>query len=65
MTDERDGWWRDRSTRERVIGLCALALLCMLSYAFARPAAESMFLEAHGAEALPKLGPPAAISALT
>ena len=54
MTDERDGWWRDRSTRERVIGLCALALLCMLSYAFARPAAESMFLEAHGAEALPK-----------
>ena len=51
---ERTGWWRDRPTRERVIGLCVLALLCMLSYAFARPAAESMFLEAHGAESLPK-----------
>ena len=51
---ERDGWWRDRPTRERVIGLCALAFLVMLSYAFARPAAESMFFEAHGADALPK-----------
>ena len=54
MTDERADWWRDRPTRERVIGLCVLAFLVMLSYSIARPAAESMFFEAHGADALPK-----------
>ena len=57
MTDEatdRGLWWRDKPTRERVIGLCVLAFAVMLSYAFARPAAESMFFEAYGADALPR-----------
>jgi ATP:ADP antiporter, AAA family len=45
----------DRTTAIRAAGLSALAFFCMLSYAIARPAAESLFLEAHGAEALPKV----------
>ncbi len=49
------GWWRDRRTLTRVIGLCALAFFCMLSYAVARPACESLFLDAHGSEALPRV----------
>jgi len=49
------GWWRDRRTLTRVIGLCALAFGCMLSYAVARPACESLFLDAHGSEALPRV----------
>ncbi|MBN2797587.1 MAG: hypothetical protein JXX28_00410 [Deltaproteobacteria bacterium] len=40
-------------TQRRVGGLSLLAFLMMASYAVARPAAESLFLEAHGSEALP------------
>lgn len=41
------------ATGLRVGGLALLAFLLMVSYAVARPAAESLFLEAHGADSLP------------
>lgn len=37
----------------RVIGLSLVAFLVMLSYAFARPPVEGLFLQAHGKVALP------------
>lgn len=37
----------------RVAGLCVVSLLLMLSYALARPATESLFLEAHTSARLP------------
>jgi len=37
----------------RVAGLGAIGFVLMLSYALARPAAEALFLQAHGKEALP------------
>lgn len=39
----------------RVLALCALAFLVLASYAVARPATESLFLEAHGSDALPQV----------
>lgn len=39
--------------RLRIFGLAAIGFVLMLSYALARPASESLFLEVHGAEALP------------
>jgi AAA family ATP:ADP antiporter len=36
-----------------IVGLSALAFSMMFSYALARPSVESLFLEAHGSEALP------------
>ncbi len=39
--------------RLRIAGLSALAFLLMASYALARPATESLFIGAHGSEALP------------
>ncbi|OIP41833.1 MAG: hypothetical protein AUK47_05625 [Deltaproteobacteria bacterium CG2_30_63_29] len=44
-----------RETRVRVVGLCGLSFLLMLSYSLARPATESLFLEAQGADALPQV----------
>jgi AAA family ATP:ADP antiporter len=35
------------------VWICALAFLILFGYAVARPATESLFLKAHGAEALP------------
>lgn len=35
------------------VGICALAFLILFGYAVARPATESLFLQVHGAEALP------------
>ena len=49
------GWWRDRQTLIRVVGLCALGFFCMLSYAIARPTCESLFLDAHSSDDLPKV----------
>ncbi len=43
---DRTGWWRAAL-------LAGQAVLLMLSYAVARPAAESLFLEARGSGALP------------
>ncbi len=37
----------------RVFWLCVLAFLLMLSYALARPATESLFIEAHTSDGLP------------
>lgn len=37
----------------RVVGLSVLSFLLMFSYSLARPATESMFLEAHSSDALP------------
>lgn len=45
----------ERETRVRVLALCGLAFLLMLSYSVARPASESLFLEANGADALPQV----------
>ena len=39
--------------RTRLIGLAALIFVVLASYAIARPATESLFLGAHGAESLP------------
>ncbi len=51
----QEGWWRDRRTLTRVVGLCALAFFCMLSYAIARPTCESLFMDAHSDADLPKV----------
>ncbi len=40
--------------RTRLIGLAALIFMILASYAVARPATESLFLEANGADALPR-----------
>jgi AAA family ATP:ADP antiporter len=40
--------------RGRILGLAALVFLILGSYAIARPATESLFVEQHGAEAIPK-----------
>jgi AAA family ATP:ADP antiporter len=37
----------------RVVGLCLMAFFVLASYALARPATESLFLQAHGSAALP------------
>jgi len=42
-----------RLLRLRVVGLAALAFLLMLTYSIARPAAEGLFLKAHGSRGLP------------
>jgi AAA family ATP:ADP antiporter len=42
-----------RLERTRLIGLAALIFVILASYAIARPATESLFLGAHGAESLP------------
>ena len=42
-----------RLLRLRVVGLAALAFLLMLTYSIARPAAEGLFLKAHGHRGLP------------
>ncbi len=42
-----------RIERTRLIGLAALIFVILASYAIARPATESLFIEAHGAESLP------------
>ncbi len=39
--------------RTHLIGLSLFAFLLMFSYALARPAAESLFMQAHGSERLP------------
>lgn len=38
-----------------MLGACALAFLVLFSYEIARPAAESLFLERHGKEELPRV----------
>ncbi|MEE2779617.1 MAG: hypothetical protein VYE15_03770, partial [Myxococcota bacterium] len=48
MMHERPGYLR-------VLSLCGLAFLLLASYAVARPATESLFLEAHGSQALPQV----------
>ncbi len=42
-----------KSKTLRTTGLCILAFLLMISYALARPAVESMFLQAHTSKRLP------------
>ena len=42
-----------RLERTRLFGLAALIFVILASYAIARPATESLFLGAHGAESLP------------
>ena len=42
-----------RIQRIRLVGLAALIFVILASYAVARPATESLFLAANGAEALP------------
>lgn len=42
-----------RIQRIRLVGLAALIFVILASYAVARPATESLFLDANGAEALP------------
>lgn len=49
--------------RIRIAGLSALSFLLMATYALARPAAESLFLDAHGSEALPGVWVVVALSA--
>ena len=43
----------NRIERIRLFGLAALIFVILASYAIARPATESLFLEAHGSKSLP------------
>jgi AAA family ATP:ADP antiporter len=46
--------WIPQAHRGSVLGLSALVFLILFGYAIVRPATESLFVEAHSAEALPK-----------
>lgn len=37
----------------RLAGMCLMAFMVLMSYAFARPSIESLFVEAHGSKSLP------------
>jgi len=50
--------------RVRIVGLSLLAFLLMFSYSIARPASESLFLEAYGSVALPYVWAVVAAAAL-
>ena len=46
--------WIPQAHRGSVLGLSALVFVILFGYAIVRPATESLFVEAHTAEALPK-----------
>lgn len=64
ITSPAAGESENRLKRIRTFALCVLAFLLMVSYALARPAVESLFLQAHTSRRLPLVWLITALAAL-